>query len=88
MTVTRRLRRYLMQELSVTEISPESIISKLDQAFLEAQPDDWILALYTFLNGQPALRRRLDGVPLIRLEDGIQVPRESTVSPKRFCRAR
>jgi len=84
MTVTRRLRRYLMQELSVTEISPESIISKLDQAFLEAQPDDWILALYTFLNGQPALRRRLDGVPLIRLEDGIQVPPRVDGQPQAF----
>jgi hypothetical protein len=71
---TPELRRYLMQELGVTEITPETIIPRLDQAFLEAQPDDWILHLYEFLNGQPALRWRLDDVPLIRLEDGNHVP--------------
>lgn len=78
------LRRYLMQELDVTEITPESIIPRLDQAFLKAQPDDWILALYEFLNGQAAIRRRLDGLPLIRLEDGSHVQPRVDGRPQAF----
>ncbi|WP_018233468.1 DUF3883 domain-containing protein [Thioalkalivibrio thiocyanodenitrificans] len=78
------LRRYVMQELSVTEITPETIIPRLDQSFLEAQPDDWILNLYEFLGGQAALRRRLDGLPLIRLVDGSHVPPRVDGQPQAF----
>lgn len=78
------LRRYLTQELGVTEITPEAIIPRLNQAFLGAQPDDWILDLYEFLNGQAALRRRLDGLPLIRLEDGSHVPPRVDGQPQAF----
>lgn len=78
------LRRYLMQELGVTEITPETIIPRLHQAFLGAQPDDWILDLYEFLNGQAALRRRLDGLPLIRLEDGSHVRPRVDGQPQAF----
>jgi hypothetical protein len=79
-----KLREYLMRELGVTEITPETIIPRLDQAFLEAQPDDWILGLYEFLNGQAALHRRLDGLPLIRLEDGSHVPPRVDGQPQAF----
>ena len=72
---TPELRRYLMQELGIPEITPETILLKLTREFLESQSDNWIVKLYTFLNGQPAFLRqhRLDGVPFIRLKDGTHV---------------
>jgi hypothetical protein len=78
------LRRYLMQELDVAEITPETIVPRLDKAFLQAQPDAWILDLYQFLNSQPALRRRLEDLPLIRLEDGNHVPPGADGQPQAF----
>ncbi len=72
---TPELRRYLMQEIGIPEITPETILLKLTKEFLESQSDNWIVKLYTFLNGQPAFLRqhRLDGVPFIRLKDGTHV---------------
>ena len=79
---TPELRDYLMSDLSVEELDPETIIRKLSLTFLEAQADSWILKLYEFLNGQPAIIRILTGtlyrdqgvlVPLIRLTDGRHV---------------
>lgn len=71
---TPELRQYLMRELGIAEVSPGTILPGLNVAFLEAQSDDWILRLYEFLNRQSALvqqqRRRLDNIPLVRLEDG------------------
>ena len=70
---TPELRQYLILKLGVTEITPGSILARLDQVFLEAQADDWIQRLYEFLNGQPKLHQQLDDLPLIRLEDGSHV---------------
>lgn len=81
---TPELRQYLMRELMVEEVTPETILPKLERSFLEAYPDGWILKLYEFLNGQPALRRRLDGLPLIRLEDGAHVTARSNGQPQAF----
>lgn len=67
------IRQFVMRELGVTEVTPETIVPRLNQAFLEAQADDWITSLYEFLSGQPALKRRLDGIPLVRLTDGRHV---------------
>ncbi len=81
---TPDLRRYLMQELGVAETTPETIIPRLDKPFLQGQPDAWILDLYQFLNGQPTLRRRLEGLPLIRLEDGSHVLARADGQPQAF----
>ncbi|MGQ4808261.1 hypothetical protein NKDENANG_01639 [Candidatus Entotheonellaceae bacterium PAL068K] len=81
---TPELRQYLMRELGITEVTPETILPRLDGSFLKAQPDGWILDLYEFLNGQPALRRRLNDLPLIRLEDGAHVPVRSNGQPQAF----
>jgi hypothetical protein len=70
---TPELRQYVMRELGVTEVTPEGIVPRLTQGFLEAQSDNWIERLYEFLGGQPALKRRLDAVPLVRLNDGRHV---------------
>lgn len=68
---TPELRRYLMQELNVSEVRPEALLSKLTKSFLEVQPDEWIVQLYEFLNDQP--QWQLDDIPLVRLEDGRHV---------------
>ena len=81
---TPELRQYLMQELNVIEITPEALIPRLHQRFLEAQPDTWVLNLYEFLDGQSALRRRLDDLPLIRLEDGRHVAPQIDGQPQAF----
>jgi hypothetical protein len=64
------LRHYLLYELDVSELTPESLIPRLTKPFLESQPDAWIVKLYKFLAKVPALVPRLDRVPLVRLEDG------------------
>jgi len=83
---TPELRQYVMRELGIPEVTPETILPKLDKAFLEAQSDDWCLKLYEFLNGQPALRSqgRLADVPVIRLEDGTQVVAKVDGEPQAF----
>lgn len=71
---TPEIRQYLMRELDIDEIRPEKLVQSLTRPFLEAQPDEWVLRLYEFLSGQEkALRRHLDTVPLIRLDDGTHV---------------
>lgn len=81
---TPELRQYLMRELRISEITPEMIISKLDKGFLESQPDEWILKLYEFLNGQIALKRRLSDIPIVRLADGRHVTAYANGRPQAF----
>ena len=81
---TPDLRQYLMRELGIAEVTPETILPKLGKAFLENQPDDWINLLYEFLLGQPVLMRRLVDVPVIRLEDGSHVTAKENGQPKAF----
>jgi hypothetical protein len=81
---TPELRQYLLRELGIAEVTPESFLPRLNKTFLEAQPDEWVSRLYEFLNGQPSLRRRLDDLPLIRLEDGMHVASHSNGQPQAF----
>lgn len=82
---TPEIRRYLMRELDVDEIRPERVMPNLTKSFLEAQADEWVLRLYEFLNGQEkALRRHLDTVPLIRLDDGAHVVARENGKAKAF----
>ncbi len=79
------IRQYVMRELGVTEVTPVTLVPRLSQSFLEAQPDEWVLRLYEFLSGQEAaLRRRLDTIPLIRLADGSHVVARENGKPKAF----
>ena len=81
---TPELRRYLLQELDVPELTPEAVILRLSQDFLQEQSDNWVTRLYEFLNGQPGLHRRLMDLPLIRLEDGTHVPARLNDQPHAF----
>lgn len=66
--------KYLTQELNIDLITPTKMVPNLSKQFLEEQPDEWVLRLYEFLNGQEAaLRRYLDKIPLVRLDDGTHV---------------
>jgi hypothetical protein len=68
------IRTYFMQELGITEVTPATLVPRLTKTFLEAQSDEWMMRLYEFLSGQEAaLRRRLDTISLIRLDDGTHV---------------
>lgn len=80
------LRNYLLYELKVGELTPELVLPRLTQQFLEAQPDEWILRLYEFLGGQSALMRqgRVNNLPLVRVEDGTHVVVESNGQPQAF----
>jgi uncharacterized membrane protein YgcG len=74
-----------MRELDIDEIRPEKLVPSLTKAFLEAQSDEWVLRLYEFLSGQEkALRRHLDTVPLIRLDDGTHVVARENGKAKAF----
>lgn len=73
------LRTYLMQELKVQEVTPEVFANQVDGAFLQKQPNEWLVRLYAFLDGQPALWRAgrpgfkagiLRSRPIIKLQSG------------------
>lgn len=79
------IRQYLMRELDIDEITPTKLVPSLTKSFLEAQSDEWVLRLYEFLSGQEkALRRHLDTVPLIRLDDGTHVVARENGKAKAF----
>ena len=83
---TPELRQYVMQELEISEITPESLAPSLTQSFLQKQSEAWISRLYGFLLGQPALLRqgRLKDVPLVRLRDGRHVTSTKNGRPQAF----
>lgn len=87
---TPELRRYLMQQLGVAELTLETVLPKLNERFLETQSDKWILQLYEYLHIQPALVRqgRLNDIPLIRLEDGRHVTPMANGRPQAFLPGR
>lgn len=77
--------KYLMHELGIDLITPIKLVPILTKTFLEEQQDDWVLRLYEFLSGQEAaLRRRLDTIPLIRLENGMHVVAHEDGEAKAF----
>lgn len=79
------IRSYLMQQLGIAEVTPATLVPRLAKPFLEAQTDDWVLRLYEFLSGQEAaLRRSLDKVPLVRLDDGTHVVARENGNPRAF----
>jgi len=71
-------RSFLEDVLDVPELTPELVVGRLDEQFLERQPDEWICQLYEFMHGQRNLYERSrwgsGGIamrrPIIRLSDG------------------
>ena len=76
---TPELRSYLLNELDVEEITPDSFARKITQSFLLKQSDEWLLKFYGYLSGQEALWRSprwsgdsgglLRSKPIVRLQD-------------------
>lgn len=93
---TPDLRNYLMTELDVEEVTPESFARRIDHSFLSALPDEWFIVFYGFLSGQEALwrapRREADsgGIlrlkPILRLEDDSQETpfKSNNITPNAF----
>jgi hypothetical protein len=82
-TGTPVLWGYLTEEIGIEEVTAEDVVSRVTRDFLQARPDEWIIAFYAFLFADSALWRaaRFPGErpgtartrPIIRLEDGTQV---------------
>jgi len=76
------LREYLMKELEIQEITPERFARTLDESFLEAQTDNWIIEFYKFIHSRSELWREesswfsegiLRSKPIIRLENDTHI---------------
>jgi hypothetical protein len=63
------LRKYLINDLSIKEIQPETIVNLITVDFLKKQPNNWICEFYAFLNKQKALHEKLKSMPIIRLSN-------------------
>lgn len=80
---TPELRTYLLNELEVEEITPDSFARRITQSFLSIQDDEWLLEFYGYLSGQEALWRSprwsgdsgglLRSKPIVRLQDDSHV---------------
>lgn len=81
---TPELRRYLMDDLGVEEVTPTTILPRLRSSFLAQQSDAWMCRLYGFLNGQAALHRQAAIAPIVRLSNGEHVPALADGSPQAF----
>ena len=81
---TPNLRKYLMEDLGVDEVTPQTILPKLDTLFLRHQSNGWMCRLYEFLKGQTALHRQAKDAPIIRLSDGTHVPAFVDEAPQAF----
>ena len=93
---TRDLYTYLIKELKVEEVDPESFARKLDHSFLSVQTDEWFVNFYKFLSVQEALWRAprwkndqfgiLRTKPILRLESGVQeIPfKRDGITPKAY----
>lgn len=80
---TPELRTYLVNDLEIEEITPDSFARRITQSFLSMQVDEWLLEFYGYLSGQEALWRSprgsgdsgglLRSKPIVRLEDDSHV---------------
>ncbi|MDE2967319.1 MAG: DUF3883 domain-containing protein [Chloroflexota bacterium] len=87
---TPALYQYLRRDLELREVaSPETLVRRLTQPFLERQSDTWIGRLYEFLSDQHALSRQnwFKQLPLIRLADGNHVAPGDEDSPNAYLSA-
>ena len=71
---TDELSRTLQDEAGVRLLRLDTVLRRLDTAFLEAQTDAWVRRLYEAFAEHRLVGRRVAGIPLIRLRDGAHVP--------------
>lgn len=84
---TPELRSYLLNELKVEEIAPDSFARRITHSFLSIQDDEWLLEFYGYLSGQEALwrspRRSGDSGGLLRSKPILRLQDDSHVIPFR-----
>ena len=73
-TRTSNLYKYIREDLNVDEITPQAMLSKLDDSFLSNQSNEWMQQLYEFLASQGALHQQAKSKSIIRLSNGTHVP--------------
>ena len=79
---TPDLRSYLMKELEIEEVTPDSFAREITRSFLKAQTDEWFIKFYKYLSNQETLWRAPRGrwsqagilrtKPILRLQDDSQ----------------
>jgi len=67
------LRKYMITELGITEVQPETVIGKLTSEFLGTQSNLWLRSFYEFLNKQKSLHEKIKSMPIIRCSDSQMV---------------
>ena len=80
---TPELRKYLIEELDVEEVTPQTILPRLGKSFLDRQSDAWMCELYEFLNGR-VLLQQAKAMPIVRLSDGTHVAASINGEPQAF----
>lgn len=81
---TPELRNYVLNELGVSELRPDTLLPRFNAAFMERQSNEWVSSLYEFLNGQKALLQRTIELPLVRLTNGKHVRARANGQPQVF----
>jgi len=84
---TPELRAYLLNELGVEEVTPDSFARKINQSFLISQTDEWLIQLYRYLSSQEALWRSPrwsgDAGGILRSKAILRLQNDSHVAPFR-----
>lgn len=75
------LRRYLMNDLNVPEIDPESFARKVEGDFFVSQSDSWIIQFYSFLKNQKSLWDNSARSPVLRKKPIIRLFNNSQIEP-------
>ena len=73
---TPKLQDYLLRDVGVEELTPQTFASRVTENFFRAQSDKWITDFYEFLSGQPSLWRAGGPIrtkPFIRTQANRQV---------------
>lgn len=70
---TRDIYEYFINELNVSEITPEGLLRRLDQEFLEEQSEEWLIQFYIFLDERKGLYNLFKSLPIIRLSNGDHI---------------
>lgn len=70
---TARYREAMPPLVVGIEVAPETLLRRLTKPLLEAQADEWVAKLYSFLASRRGLLNIARTIPMIRLADGTHV---------------
>lgn len=85
--LTPDLRNYLINELDVEEVTPDSFTSRIEETFLAKQSNKWIIDFYKCLNKVPHLWKSNQYPPLsFRSKPIIRTEDDKLIAPYRHKR--